>query len=159
MGEIPLFDKCSPYANAATIFRAKWRRWGACVRVIAISRRNRCCSRRRAYSSAPSRLVQPAAGPRATCWPHGAAQAARDNRAKSRAMSASPPARSATEEKAAYVPAVVIDGVDPNSRIDIQDCVRMCLVEGAHFGDRDMVLPEEIHGLYARRSPRSSIEI
>lgn len=92
MGEIPLFDKCSPYANAATIFRAKWRRLGACVRLIAISRRNRCCSRRRAYSSAPSRLVQPAAGPRATCWPHGASQAARNNRAKSRAMSASPPA-------------------------------------------------------------------
>ncbi len=67
--------------------------------------------------------------------------------------------RSATEEKAAYVPAVVIDGVAPNSRIDIQDCVRMCLVEGPHLGDRDMVLPEEIHGLYARRSPRSSIEI
>ncbi len=59
---------------------------------IPNSRRNRCCSRRGAYSSAPSRLVQLAAGPRATCWPHGALQAARDNRAKSRAMSASPPA-------------------------------------------------------------------
>jgi len=71
--------------------RANWRRW-ACVGIIAIRRRNRCCSGRRVWSSARSRLVRPAAGPRATCWRHGALQAARDRRAGSRATSASPPA-------------------------------------------------------------------